>query len=136
MRGRDATGRPVALDSPDAVEPVPEQALPPAEALTVSRALLAAGRPFFAHEVLEAVWKVAPPSERDLWQGLAQVCVGLTHLQRGNDIGAARLLRRGAGRLSEHSGPAYDVDVRAVAAQALAAAHAIDSGSKPAGLDL
>ena len=32
MRERDALGRPVPAGSPDAVEPVPEQALPPAEA--------------------------------------------------------------------------------------------------------
>ena len=34
------------------------------------------GRPFHAHEVLEASWKAAPPAERDLWQGLAQLAVG------------------------------------------------------------
>ena len=43
-----------------------------------------------------------PAQERLLWQGLAQVCVGLTHLQRGNPVGGARLLRRGADRLEEH----------------------------------
>ncbi|MEW1808906.1 DUF309 domain-containing protein [Pseudarthrobacter sp. NPDC080039] len=38
-----------------------------------------AGRPFAAHEVLEARWKAGPAMERDLWQGLAQICVGLAH---------------------------------------------------------
>ena len=33
------------------------------------------------------------------WQGLAQLCVGITHLQRGNTEGAVTLLRRGAGNL-------------------------------------
>jgi hypothetical protein len=84
------------------VEPVPEQAMPPLEALALARDLLARDRPFFAHDVLEAVWKAAPEPERRLWQGLAQVCVGLTHLQRGNAVGAARLLRRGADRVAEH----------------------------------
>ncbi len=94
-RPRDAAGRPVPAGSPLAVEPVPEEALPPDEALALARSLLEQGRPFFAHDVLEARWKAAPDDERLLWQGLAQVCVGLTHVQRGNAVGAARLLRRG-----------------------------------------
>ena len=128
MRARDAAGRPVPAGSPDAVEPVPEAALPPEQALALARDLLSRGRPFFAHDVLEARWKAAPPQERDLWQGLAQVCVGLTHLQRDNAVGAARLLRRGAGRLDGWSGPSYDVDVPGVVAQALALADAVEQG--------
>jgi hypothetical protein len=100
MRARDAFGRPVPAGSPDAVEPVPEQALPPEQALDLAQALIDQGRPFFAHEVLEAVWKACPRDERDYWQGLAQLCVGVTHLQRGNVEGAVSLLRRGAGNLS------------------------------------
>lgn len=98
-RGRDRLGRPVPLGSPEALPDVPEQALPHAEALALAQALVDEGRCFAAHEVLEASWKAAPAPERALWQGLAQVCVGATHLQRGNTVGAARLLRRGAGRL-------------------------------------
>src|SRR4051812_25189919 len=84
MRARDALGRPVPAGSPDAVEPVSEQALAPHDAVALARRLLSEGRAFSAHEVFEASWKAAPPDERTLWQGLAQVCVGLTHLQRGN----------------------------------------------------
>ena len=131
-RGRDAAGRPVPADSPEAVEPVPEQALAPQEALALARDLLARGRPFFAHDVLEAVWKAAPEPERPLWQGLAQVCVGLTHLQRGNPVGGARLLRRGADRLDDHvrAGAAerHGVDVTAVVRAARARADAVESG--------
>jgi len=137
VRGRDAAGRPVPVGSPDEVEPVPEQALPPVEAIALARSLLAEGRPFFAHDVLEAVWKVAPTEERDLWQGLAQVCVGLTHVQRGNAVGAARLLRRGAGRLEERAGRAsYDVDVAAVARQARAVADSVEAGRPAPTLEL
>ena len=100
MRARDALGRHVPADSPAAVEPVSEQALPPEAALTLAQQLLDAGRAFSAHEVLEAVWKASPPQERDYWQGLAQLCVGVTHCQRGNREGAVTLLRRGAGHLS------------------------------------
>jgi predicted metal-dependent hydrolase len=123
----------VPVGSPDAVEPVPEQALPPAEALALARELLGQGRPFFAHDVLEARWKVAPAPERDLWQGLAQVCVGLTHLQRGNPLGGVRLLRRGADRLAGWPGPAagvgaHGVDVDAVVASARQHAEAVEQG--------
>lgn len=131
MRARDAAGRPVPLGSPEAVEPVPEQALPPQEALALARDLLRRGRPFFAHDVLEARWKAAPDDERDLWQGLAQVCVGLTHLQRGNAVGGVRLLRRGAGRLEGYAGLSYDVDVAAVARAALAHAEDVEAGREP-----
>lgn len=133
MRARDAAGRPVPADSPEAVEPVPEEALPPNETVALARELLTRGRPFFAHDVLEARWKTAPPEERDLWQGLAQVCVGLTHLQRGNEVGGVRLLRRGAGRLSQWSGQpwsgqSYGVDVHAVVETAHARADAVEAG--------
>lgn len=132
VRGRDAAGRPVPLDAPEAVEPVPEEALPPYDALALARDLLARGRPFFAHDVLEAVWKAAPGPERLLWQGLAQVCVGLTHLQRDNPVGGVRLLRRGADRLEEHlrtAAPAtYDVDVARTVATARERADAVEAG--------
>lgn len=87
----------------------------PAEALSTAQQLLREGRPFHAHEVLEAAWKAAPAAERDLWQGLAQVAVGLTHALRGNSRGAVALLRRGAGKLSGYPahGP-HDVDVAGV----------------------
>jgi uncharacterized protein len=134
-RGRDAAGRPVPLGSPDEVEPVPEVSRPPQEALALAQELLDAGRPFFAHDVLEQAWKDAPPDARDLWQGLAQVCVGLTHVQRGNPAGAARLLRRGAGRLAD-ARPAHGVEPAAVARWALAAAGAVEAQRAPGPLRL
>jgi hypothetical protein len=116
-RPRDATGRPLPYDDPRGVEPVPEAALPPAETLALAQELLDAGRAFSAHEVLEAAWKAAPAEERDLWQGLAQLCVGITHAQRGNTAGAARLLERGAGRLRPYAAaPPHNIDVPALLA--------------------
>jgi hypothetical protein len=35
-----------------------------------------------------------------LWQGLAQLAVGITHVQRGNVTGAITLLRRASARLA------------------------------------
>lgn len=126
-RARDRLGRPVPLGSPDAVPEVPDVALPRRDALARAQSLLDEGRAFAAHEVLEASWKAAPAGERNLWQGLAQVCVGLTHLQRGNPVGAARLLRRGAGRLAGQDDP--DVDVSGVRAWALALAAGVEAGA-------
>jgi hypothetical protein len=70
--------------------------LTPREALLFAQELIDSGRPFHAHEVLEAVWKAAPAAERGLWKGLAQLAVGLTHARRANAVGAVALLRRGA----------------------------------------
>ncbi len=100
MRARDALGRPVPESSPDAVQPVRSEGLSPEQALSYAQELLDQGRAFFAHEVLEETWKACPAGDRDYWQGLAQLCVGITHLQRGNVEGAVTLLRRGAGHLT------------------------------------
>lgn len=115
-RPRDALGRPLPYGTPG-VEPVPEEAMPPRESLTEARRLVQEGRAFAAHEVLEARWKAAPAHERDLWQGLAQVCVAFTHAARGNDVGARRLVERGTNRLLEYDrtgGPTYGLDLGAV----------------------
>lgn len=119
-RPRDALGRPLPYGA-TGVEPVPEEALPPLETVVLARRLVREGRPFAAHEVLEARWKAGPDEERDLWQGLAQICVGLTHAARGNSTGAVRLLERGAARVGEYEsghGVAYGLDLNAVIAYA------------------
>jgi len=112
-RPRDGLGRPLSRDAADAVERVPDDlVLPPLESLAEAQRLLDAGRPFHAHEVLEGTWKAAPEHERELWQGLAQLAVGLTHRARGNPVGAARLLERGATRVAAYSSEApYGIDV-------------------------
>jgi hypothetical protein len=79
-----------------------------AKAATLADEMLRAGRPFHAHEVLEAAWKTGPAAERDLWQGLAQIAVGLTHAHRGNARGAVTLLRRGAQRVRGYAAGAGD----------------------------
>jgi uncharacterized protein len=115
-RPRDALGRPLPRGAPGAERIPDDLALPPAGALTLAQRLLDEGRPFHAHEVLEASWKQAPPAERELWRGLAQVAVGLTHAQRGNGRGAVALLRRAALRVGEYSGAApYRIDAAGVA---------------------
>lgn len=111
-RPRDAHGRPLAHGA-GGVERIPEdRVLDPAESLREAQRLLDSGHPFHAHEVLEAAWKAAPEDERDLWQGLAQLAVGLTHVGRGNAKGAVALLRRGAERAAPYQGSApHDIAV-------------------------
>ena len=112
-RPRDALGRPLPYGA-EGVEPVSEEPLPPEQALQAARELLEAGRPFAAHEVLEARWKAGPAEEKDLWQGLAQVCVAITHAERGNQVGADRLFDRAAERLEAFAATgrwAYGLDL-------------------------
>ena len=130
-RPRDGLGRPLPRGS-DGVERVPEDlVLPPMESLVEAQRLLDLGRPFHAHEVLEGTWKAAPHHERDLWQGLAQLAVGLTHLARGNRTGAVTLLRRGAARIAPYDDQPYDIDVPALVSFARRTADALEAGAEP-----
>jgi hypothetical protein len=115
-RPRDALGRPLARGAPGADRVPDDLLLPPADALALAQRLLDSGRPFHAHEVLEASWKAAPQAERELWRGLAQVAVGLTHAQRGNARGAAALLRRGGAAVGGYATAApHGIDAAGVA---------------------
>ncbi len=114
-RPRDALGRPLGRGAAGEPGTPDDLYLPPSAALAEAQRLIDTGRPFHAHEVLEASWKAAPEPERDLWQGLAQIAVGLTHAQRGNSSGAVTLLRRGASRIrpygASEASAAQGVDV-------------------------
>ncbi|MFJ8449814.1 DUF309 domain-containing protein [[Kitasatospora] papulosa] len=95
-RPRDGLGRPLPYGS-RGVERQPEGVVrSPGGTVREAQRLLDAGMPFHAHEVFEDAWKSGPDAERELWRGLAQMAVGLTHAARGNAAGGARLLRRGA----------------------------------------
>jgi uncharacterized protein len=101
-RPRDALGRPLdraAAEDAGAARIPDDLTLSGPDAARMADRLLRDGHPFHAHEVLEASWKTGPADERDLWQGLAQIAVGLTHAQRGNARGAVALLGRGAQRV-------------------------------------
>ncbi|MET8505085.1 DUF309 domain-containing protein [Streptomyces sp. NPDC004787] len=137
-RPRDGLGRPLAYGA-EGVARQPEGVVRTPEA-TVREAqrLLDAGMPFHAHEVFEDAWKARPEGERELWQGLAQLAVGLTHAARGNATGGARLLLRGAGRVEayvrEGAGAAetYGVDVPGLLAWARDLAERV--GARPDGV--
>lgn len=132
-RPRDAYGRPLSHDAAGDVEHVPDDySATPADALTEAQRLLDADRPFHAHEVLEAMWKSRPDEERDLWKGLAQFAVGLTHIRRENPKGAVALLSRAADLLATAE-PRYAVPTSSLAHHARHLAAEIDrSGISPA----
>jgi hypothetical protein len=118
-RPRDELGRPLPRSAADDVPRIPDDlVISPAEAAELGGRLLAEGRPFHAHEVFEAAWKSVPRQERELWRGLAQIAVGLTHAGRGNARGAVALLRRGAGHVAGFADAPAEVDAGYVAGQA------------------
>jgi uncharacterized protein len=116
-RPRDGLGRPLPRGMVGVPTTPDDITLSPAESLREAERLLAAGRPFHAHEVLEAAWKACGDDTRELWKGLAQLAVGVTHVRRGNDVGAVRLLTRAADRIE----PYADVAPHGVAVSALTA---------------
>ncbi|HKA95940.1 MAG TPA: DUF309 domain-containing protein [Streptosporangiaceae bacterium] len=126
-RPRDALGRPLPRGATGEQRVPDDLAVPPEEALSMAQRLLDTGRPFHAHEVLEASWKAAPPAERELWKGLAQIAVGITHARRGNAQGAVALLRRGGQRVGRYAGTApHGIDAAGIAHQASGLADRID----------
>ena len=134
-RPRDGLGRPLPYGA-DGVARQPEGVVRAPEA-TVAEAqrLLDEGKPFHAHEVFEDAWKSGPEEERQLWRGMAQLAVGLTHAARGNGTGGARLLRRGAGAVTEWAASdagrerPYGVDLGAVAGWAVELAGDVEAGA-------
>jgi hypothetical protein len=110
-RPRDALGRPLPQGS-EGVPRIPDDfELPPAETLAFAQNLLDRGLAFNAHEVLEAAWKNGPDDEKGLWQALAQLAVGITHIQRGNGKGAVTVLRRASAGLALAGTAPYHIDV-------------------------
>ncbi|MEV5549671.1 DUF309 domain-containing protein [Streptomyces sp. NPDC052309] len=133
-RPRDGLGRPLPYGAagvprqPEGVVRAPE------ETVAEAQRLLDEGKPFHAHEVFEDAWKSGPGQERELWRGLAQLAVGLTHAARGNATGGARLLRRGAGAVEEWAvspagrGRPYGLHLGAVVAWARDLARDVERG--------
>ncbi|WP_370340148.1 DUF309 domain-containing protein [Catenulispora sp. MAP5-51] len=135
-RARDAYGRPLphgaAGEPTTSDEEAAKLARYPIAALAQAQRLLDADRPFHAHEVLEAVWKSASAEEREMWRGLAQVAVGLTHLRRGNPVGARALLTRAADRLASNltAGAPYGLDLPGLVLDVrMLASHVEDQGT-------
>lgn len=136
-RPRDALGRPLPRGAPGVQRVDEDVVLSPEEALRQARQLIDDGYPFHAHEVLEGVWKSTEGAQRELWQGLAQFAVGLTHIQRGNARGAAALLRRAADRIEPYAAaPPHGLDIARLAAESRTLATRIDRDGTDLGTDL
>jgi uncharacterized protein len=133
-RPRDELGRPLPRTAAGDGHRVPDDlTVTPAEAAALGGSLLAEDRPFHAHEVFEVAWKSSSGPDRELWRGLAQIAVGLTHARRGNAQGAVTLLRRGAERVGGYQGDTrrYGVDAEFVAARAAEVAARIERDGLP-----
>ena len=130
-RPRDRTGRPLRSGTVDvalieAVEPATVE-----EALALGVERWDTQRYFEAHELLEHAWKLGPDADRDLWKGVIQVAVAGVHLQRGNRIGARRLLDRALERLAGVPDTTRGIDVAALRRTASAARSVLDAGGVP-----
>ncbi len=111
-RPRDALGRPLPRGAVGVEHIAEDLRLPPEESIIRAQQLLDDGMPFHAHEIFEGTWKDSAEDERMLWQGLAQLAVGLTHLMRGNQVGAQSLLCRGSDRIRGYEiAPLYGLDI-------------------------
>ncbi|KDE97521.1 hypothetical protein Y900_000890 [Mycolicibacterium aromaticivorans JS19b1 = JCM 16368] len=129
-RARDALGRPLPPGAQGEPRIPDDLSLPPAETLAYAQDLLSRGSAFHAHEVFEAAWKNGPDGERPLWQGLAQFAVGVTHIQRGNRMGAAALLRRASTLLAEVPGAPYGIDIAGLTATGAELADDLSAGAE------
>jgi uncharacterized protein len=135
-RPRDELGRPLPRTAAGDELAIPDDLrVTPEEAVALGGSMLAEGRPFHAHEVFEAAWKSSSGPDRELWRGLAQIAVGITHARRGNAAGAVTLLRRGADRVRGYGGSAGEpagLDPEFVAASADDVAARIERDGLPA----
>lgn len=97
--------------------PVPcHQPLPPDALHGVE--LFNAGRFFDAHEALETAWRAESGEIRYLYQGILQVGVGYYHIQRGNPLGARKLLTSALDYLARFPDECQGVDVARLRADA------------------
>jgi predicted metal-dependent hydrolase len=87
------------------------------DAYKLGLAHIRAGRYFEAHEELELVWRVAPPEERDFYQGLVHVAVAWYQSGRGRPVATRSQLEKALRRLAPYEPTHRGVDVAALRAQ-------------------
>jgi hypothetical protein len=66
---------------------------------------------FLAHEHWESVWLAAEGPDKTFLQALIQIAAAFHHLQRGNPVGTASLLRTAARRLQTYPDRYGDIAV-------------------------
>jgi hypothetical protein len=131
-RPRDRSGRPLPYGTTGVLLAESSEPATVEEALALGVTRWDEQRYFEAHELLEHAWRLGPPSDRDLWKGVIQVAVAAVHLQRGNRIGAQRLLGRAVRRLVMQPDVHRGIDVAALRAIAGRAQAELAAGGTPA----
>jgi hypothetical protein len=130
-RPRDELGRPQPWSAENALELEDYDSLPLERNHELGLEHWNAGRFFPAHEAWETCWKQAKQTpEAEFFKGLSQLGAGYTHLLRGNQHGAYTLLRRGAGRILHYPDGHRGVEVRKLAAAAMAHALYIEKAEQ------
>lgn len=86
------------------------------------------GQYFLAHEVLEDVWREAPPADRKFFQGLIQIAVALYHHSRGNLAGCRSLLTRASKNLALYPDKHYGLELAELTRSLHAWEQALDEG--------
>jgi predicted metal-dependent hydrolase len=66
---------------------------------------------FDAHELLEDVWRAAPPENKKFLQGLIQVAVAFHHYSTGNRVGMRSVLERAINNLSQPAGSFAEIQL-------------------------
>src|ERR671923_962405 len=128
-RPRDELGRPLPWDATGSLRLEDYDALPLEENHRLGIEHWNAERFFPAHEAWETCWKQAKQTpDAEFFKGLSQLGAGYTHLLRGNQHGAIRLLTRGSGRLRRYPSMHRGIRTTDVADRADALAAAIDRG--------
>ncbi|MFH7242645.1 MAG: DUF309 domain-containing protein [Spirulina sp.] len=84
---------------PDFTPPENIPADAPEVSLVAGITLFNQGEYYDCHDVLEALWIEADPTEKPFYQGILQIAVGLYHLGNRNWRGATILLGEGVNRL-------------------------------------
>ena len=84
------------------------------------------GEYFEAHEQWEGVWLKCAEPEKTFLQALIQVTAAFHHLERGNRLGTASLLRASLGRLERFPLAYGDVDVEQLRASIRTSLAALD----------
>ncbi|HTL90027.1 MAG TPA: DUF309 domain-containing protein [Leptolyngbya sp.] len=69
------------------------------------------GEFYACHDTLEAIWIEAPRFEKNFYQGILQIAVGLYHLSNHNWRGSVILLSEGINRLQAYQPEHGGVDV-------------------------
>ena len=84
------------------------------ESITLARQLFNDEKYWKTHEVLEAVWKNAKGSERDLLNGIILVAAALVHYQKGELAICISIMKRALVKLDKSYDKYCDIDIESL----------------------